>query len=99
MQKPPNYQTTSSQQKLNQGPRDMPDRGGKKPEAQISGASSLPLSRTAHPVANLENKARMGTVDCNSTKMSLSRAATSPYDELNATMPQVPFSKGRGRKR
>ena len=93
---PQNAQTTSSEQSLGKGPKDMPDRGGAAPNAQVT-STQVPLSRTEHPVAHFGARPGQGQVQCTSTETPLSRSASMPYDSVNQTKPQVPFS-GKGRK-
>ena len=90
--------TTSTDKPLKKGPADMPDRGGPKPNAQIS-SSQVSLSRTDHPVAAFGARPGMGTVQCESSKVKLSRTSNSPYQSsgMSATQPQVSF-KGKKRK-
>lgn len=88
-------QSTATSKQLGKGPRDMPDRGGKTPAVQ-STSTALPLTRKEHPVAHLETRASMGEVQQNnSTAAQLSRKASSPYDDINATKPQTPFGGGK----
>ena len=90
-------ESTSTDKPLRNGPRDMPDRGGPKPNAQIS-SSQISLSRKENPVAAFGAHPGMGTVQCESTKVKLSRTANSPYERkgMSATKPQVSF---KGKKR
>jgi type V secretory pathway adhesin AidA len=92
-----NVQTESSREKLGRKPADMPDRGGPKPNAQIT-ASTVPLNRAENPVAAFGAKPGMGAVQCESSECDLSRTANSPYDkeQLSATKPQVSFKGKRG---
>jgi hypothetical protein len=73
----------------------MPDRGGPKPNAQIT-SSTVKLSRTENPVAAFGARPGMGTVQCESSKVKLSRTANSPYESsgMSATKPQLGF-KGK----
>lgn len=92
---PPNYQTTSTQEKISPGPpADMPDRGGSKPSVQ-STSSMVPLGRTEHHVAYQGAHPGMGSVQSTSTKATISRSNDSPYGPENATTPQ---SSMRGKK-
>jgi hypothetical protein len=93
---PPNHQTTSTKEKLSNTPKDMPDRGGPKPEYQTT-SSQVPLSRTENPVAAFGAHPNQGSVQSTSTQASLSRSASAPYENLNATKPQVPY-KGSKKK-
>ncbi len=92
-------QTTSTDKPLKKGPADMPDRGGPKPNAQIS-SSQVTLGRKEHPVAAFGNRPGMGEVQCESSKVKLARNSNSPYQSsgMNATKPQLGF-KGKGKKR
>lgn len=92
-----NYKTTSNEQKLGKGPGDMPDRGKGKPKPQTS-SNMIDLNRAPHPVANLENKASMGQVQCGSEKSDLGRAPTPPYGDLSATTPHTPFGGKRSKR-
>jgi hypothetical protein len=87
--------TTSTSKPLKKGPADMPDRGGEKPNAQIT-SSQVTLSRKENPVAAFGARPGMGTVQCESSKVKLSRTANSPYQHegMSATMPQSSF-KGK----
>jgi len=92
-------QTTSTDKPLRNGPADMPDRGGPKPNAQIT-SSRVDLSRKENPVAAFGSRPGMGTVQCESTRTNLQRTANSPYQSsgMSATKPQESF-KGKGRKK
>jgi hypothetical protein len=87
--------TTSTDKTLKKGPADMPDRGGKAPDAQVV-SSRVTLSRKENPVAAFGNRPGMGEVQCESSKVKLSRTANCPYQSqgMNATRPQVSF-KGK----
>lgn len=95
----PEKQTTSTEQTLSKGPKDMPDRGGPKPTTQ-STSSMCDMSRTAHPVAAFGAKPGMGTKQTSSTEASLSRTANSPYQDrgMNGTKEQESFPGGRGKR-
>lgn len=95
MRYPPNYQTTSTQESLSNGPADMPDRGMKKGMVQTS-SSTVPLSRTENHVAAMGAHPSMGMVQTSSTKTPLARGSVSPYEKLSRTTPQV---SGPGKKR
>ena len=88
-------QTTSTDKPLGKGPADMPDRGGPKPNAQIT-SSQVTLSRKENPVAAFGARPGMGTVQCESTRSPLSRTSNSPYEKegMSATKPQLSF-KGK----
>ena len=88
-------QTTSTDKPLKNGPADMPDRGGPKPNAQIT-SSQVKLSRKENFVAAFGARPGMGTVQCESTKVPLSRNSNSPYENkgMSATKPQLGF-KGK----
>ncbi len=88
-------QTTSTDKPLRKGPADMPDRGGPKPNAQIT-SSRVTLGRTENPVAAFGAKPGMGTVQCDSTKVKLNRTANSPYQKsgMSGTKEQHSF-KGK----
>ena len=92
-------QSTSTDKSLRKGPADMPDRGGPKPDAQIT-SSRVDLNRTEHPVAAFGNRPGMGTVQCESTRANLQRTSNSPYQSsgMSATKPQLGF-KSKGRKK
>jgi hypothetical protein len=91
-------QTTSTDKPLRKGPADMPDRGGKAPNAQIS-SSTVNLSRKENFVAAFGAKPGMGEVQCESTKVKLSRTANSPYQRegMSATKPQIGFKGKKGK--
>ena len=88
-------QTTSTDKPLKKGPADMPDRGGPKPNAQIT-SSQVNLSRKENPVAAFGARPGMGTVQCESSKVKLNRNSNSPYQShgMSATKPQLGF-KGK----
>lgn len=86
---PPNTQSTSTEQKLSNGPADMPDRGGPKPTTQ-STSSSVPLSRAENPVANLENRPGMGERQTTSSAVKLTRDVKSPYLPVSEVKPKTP---------
>ena len=90
-------QTTSTDKPLKKGPADMPDRGGPKPNAQIS-SSQVTLSRKENFVAAFGARPGMGTVQCESSKVKLDRNSNSPYQSegMSATKPQLGF---KGKKR
>lgn len=92
-------QTTSSDKSLRNGPADMPDRGGPKPDAQTT-SSRVDLNRTENPVAAFGSRPGMGTVQCESSRANLSRTANSPYQSsgMSATKPQLGF-KNKGKKK
>lgn len=94
MKMPPNAQTTSTEQSLSSGPADMPDRGGSKPNAQTT-SSQVTMGRQENPVAQLGARPGMGDVQSTSTKASLDRKSSNPYDKLSATKPQVSLPGGR----
>ena len=94
---PKGIQTTSTQQGIGPGPMDMPDRGGPKPNYQSS-STMIGLTRNPSPVAAFGARPSQGQVITTSEKASLSRSATSPYDNINATKPQTSFG-GRGKKK
>ena len=96
---PPNIQSTSTKQSLSSGPADMPDRGGSKPDLQSS-STTVKLSRTENPVAQFGANSGQGEVQCEATKASLSRTATSPYDnkKTSATTPRIDLKGGRGKR-
>ena len=97
MNYPRNAQTTSTQQGLGKGPKDMPDRGGPKVNPQTT-SSRIPLGRKELPVAAFGAKPGQGQVQCGSSTAGLSKSVAAPYGEIAATKPQVPL-KGKGRKR
>jgi hypothetical protein len=76
---------------------DMPDRGGPKPN-YITTSSQVNLTRKESPVAAFGARPGQGEIITTSTKSSLSRTATSPYDNINATKPQTSFG-GKASKR
>jgi hypothetical protein len=83
MKYPPNFQSTSSKEKLNQGPKDMPDRGGGKPNAQIT-ATTVPLSRKESQVAQFGRSPSHGSQNSDSaTLVNLSRTASCPYEKAS----------------
>jgi len=85
-------------QKLSNGPMDMPDRGGKKPNAQVT-STTCALGRNAIPVANLGVKAGRGEVQTTAAQCNLSRTVQGPYAGVSATVPSLPFGgKGKGKK-
>ena len=93
-------QTTSTDKPLHKrAPADMPDRGGPKPNAQIT-SSQVNLSRKENPVAAFGARPGMGTVQCESTRAPLSRNSNSPYEKegMSATKPQLGF-RNKGKKR
>jgi len=99
------YHTTSTDQKLNDRPCDMPDRGGPRPNAQVT-ASMVPLSRKENPVAAWgDSRGPSGSqVDSgdSSTMAKLSKTANSLYEDrgMSATTPQDSFlHKGIGKRR
>lgn len=87
---PDKIQSTSSKQNLSSGPKDMPNRGGSKPNLQ-STSTTVNLSRTENPVAQFGANPGMGAVQSTSTKVDLSRKANSPYDSkgISKTTPQT----------
>ena len=91
---PHSYQSTSTEQDLGKGPQDMPDRGGPKPNAQIT-STQVNLGRKESPVAQFGAHPGQGQVQCDSSQAPLHRNATSPYDHINETKPQVPFGGKR----
>ena len=97
MRYPQNFQTTSTHDKLGKGPQDMPDRGGPKVNFQSS-SSMEKLSRTPNHVAAFGAKPGMGSIQTTSTQERLNRNATSPYDNISKTTPQL-SAKGKGKKR
>jgi hypothetical protein len=81
----------------------MANDGGKKPNVQTT-STMVPMSRDAHPVANIENRAGMGKIQSTSTQCSLSRKESDPYDQFNKIDPgrYSPIQGaggGRGRKK
>ena len=92
---PEGADSTSTRSDLGKGPQDMPDRGGPKPNAQVT-STQCELSRKESPVAQFGAHPGMGQVQSNSTQAPLSRSANSPYDSVNKTKPEVPFG---GRKK
>jgi hypothetical protein len=76
----------AERQSLSTGPMDMPDRGGKRPNAQIT-SEMVKLSRTEIPVANFGNRPSMGQVQCTSEKVSLSRTSNDIYGQTSKTDP------------
>ena len=88
-------QTTSTDKPLKKGPADMPDRGGPKPNAQVT-SSQVTLDRKEHPVAAFGARPGMGTVQCESSKVKLARNTNSPYQSegMSPTKPQLGF-KGK----
>lgn len=101
MREPRNVTTTSEKSALKSGPMAMPTGGGGAPKPIGNLSTTVSLNHKAIPVANLSNKASMGTFINKgvSATASLSRQATSPYDGVSATMPALGFGGGkRGRK-
>jgi hypothetical protein len=102
MKYPPNFHSTSTKEKLNQGPKDMPDRGGQKPNAQIT-ATTVPLSRKENQVAQFGRSPSHGVPNFDgATHVNLSRTASSPYEKaggLSETTRQHSFlGKSRTKK-
>jgi hypothetical protein len=91
-------QTTSTDKPLKKGPADMPDRGGPKPDAQIT-STQISMGRKDNFVAANGAHPGMGEVQCESTKVKLSRTPNSPYQSsgINATKPQSPFGRKKGK--
>lgn len=84
----------ASKQNLGSGPEDMPNRGGRQGETQVSEASKVPLPRTESHVAQFGARPGMGTVQAdNASKANLSRRATSPYGNTSRTTPQENYEK------
>ena len=93
MKYPPNFHSTSSKEKLSNGPKDMPDLGGAKPDAHIT-ASMVPLSRKENPVAAFGAKPQHGQHQHDgATHVNLSRKVSLafPEAELSATHRHFPF--------
>ena len=88
---PPNAQIDeATEQPLSKGPQDMPSWNGSQGKEQIT-STRVPLSRTEHPVAQFGAHPGHGQTQCTSSEAPLRRNATSPYDSINKTKPQVPF--------
>src|SRR5579872_210358 len=79
---------------LGKGPQDMADRGGQKPNAQIT-STRVSLSRTEHSVAQAVIKAGMGEIQVESTRCSLNRAEADPYGMINKNQPRSPLPSRR----
>jgi hypothetical protein len=101
MKYPQNFHATSSKEKLAQGPKDMPDRGGPKPNAHIT-ATQVSLSRKPNPVAAFGDRQSHGEHSHDgATLVNLSRKASSPYDKdgMSETTMQHSFEgKNRTKK-
>lgn len=79
---PKNAQTyTATKQGLKSSPNDMPAWNGHQGRVQASEATHMPLSRTAHPVAQFGSHAgRGGTPQTiTSSQVPLSKSVNSPY--------------------
>ena len=93
MRYPPNFHSTSSKEKLKSGPNDMPDRGGRKPDAHIT-ATHVALSRKENPVASYGAKPKHGVHEHDgATTVKLRRDVSLAYPQagLSATRPKLPF--------
>ena len=96
MKYPKGYETTSTQQSLNNKPQDMPDRGGPKPTHETT-STTVNLGRKESPVAAFGAKPKMGSFESTSSSAGLHRNATSPYDNIAKDVPQTSFG-GRKKK-